>query len=399
MEEVLWKWFFERDIPELAECVDTVRWDEHGVCELLVAPEHSAGVVSPSVLEGVVAALQPLDVAVVATALVDGTTVVRASAKGGCRGGAPLVLEEAPAALALQCVSCGIRITGLPHQCPATEVFRLGTSWNLAALLASSPMFSRASPFGVPRPPAGSSLAQARHQALAFDKKLQSLAPVNERWLDTSSDAGLGTVLVEGGSQESYSDGDAASVFVVVAADEQRNSLLRSCSPQMKVLSRVLMSCLSERTRTACEDCAETEHSLPCALVHRLKRRFNGLPRAALFFVRWRPEHTTTTTTEDEEYKALFSRTLSLLGSCSRTTTVKKEPVRAQATTEREECAMSLASSIAEVCACSVSTAFQHQLWNMLCGTRGSCEEVPAQNQFEDTETLCQLLVKSFLNI
>ena len=398
MEEVLWTWFFEETIPELAECVDIVNWDENGTCNLFVAPEHSAGVVRRCVLEGVVAALQSLGVTVEATALVDGTTVVRASASVSGENGdsedrtvSPFVFEEAPAALALQCVSCGLHITGLPHCNPAAGLLRLGVSWNLASLLTSNPRFSRPSPFGVPRAPAGSTLPQARHQALAFDRKLQTLALTSERWLDTVSEAGVGTVLVEGRTK-----GAADSVFVVIAADEEHNRLLRTCSPAFGALAAALLACLSERGATMCGNCAAGEHPLPCVLVHRMNSS-SALPRAMLLFVRWRPDRNA------EQYTALLRRTLALLGSYSHTATVKKEPAGAQAITtgtpptDREECALSLASSIAEVCACSTNTAFQKQLWSMLNCSRGSSGEVPAQTSV-DTDVLCQRLVQAFLN-
>ena len=396
MEDVLWAWFFERSIPELAECVDTICWNENGTCDLVVAPERSAGVVRSCVLEGVVAALKNLGATVEATALVDGTTVVRASASVSCGSSGreipTFVFEEAPAALALQCVSCGLHITGLPHHSTATGLLRLGASWNLASLLTSNPLFSRASPFGVPHPPAGSAVAQARHQALIFDRKLQALALTCERWLDTDNEAGVGTVLVEGGAK-----GAGESVFVVVAVDEEHNKLLRACSPAFGTLNAALLACLSERGAITCGSCAAGDNPLPCLLVHRVSSS-NALPCATLFFIRWRQDR------NPEQYTALFRRTLALLGSCSRSVTVKKESAGIQANTtgspakEREECAVSLASSIAEVCECSANTAFQQQLWSMLNCCCASSGMMDAQNTV-DTDVLCQGLVKAFLNI
>lgn len=397
MEDVLWTWLFEGGIPELAECVDTVCWDGNGTCALHVAPEHSAGVVRSRVLESVVAALSTLDASVEATALVDGTIVVRASASCGSGGSknrtvSPFVFEEAPATLALQFVSCGLKITGLPHQNTAPGLLRLGTSWNLASLLTSCPVFSRVSPFGVPRPPAGSTLAQARHQALAFDRRLQTLAMTSERWLDTASEAGVGTVLVEDGTK-----GTAASVFVMVAIDEEQDKLLRACSPAFGPLSAALLACLSERGAALCEGNAAGDRPLPCMLVHRVSSS-SALPHATLFFIRWRPDR------KAEEYTALFRRTLALLGSYTHRTAVKKESLSVQAAatgtppTEREECAVSLASSIADVFACSVSTAFQQQLWSMLSCSGVGSGDVPAHNSV-DTDVLCQRLVQAFLNI
>ena len=370
MERVLWRWLVEREPAVLAASCERVLWHSDGVCELRVAHTRSAQLVQCDVLRAVLAGVQQLAhevkcaMSVVVTALINSTTVVRATATVVEEDEEPRVMfEEAPALLALRQVCCGVVIAGLAKQTEERRqrvLRRLDAAWHLARLLLEEDdkQPSACSPFAPPSPPlepqpldrghGGDCLALARSQVLKLLGGTQHWAaaarmPGSGHWQEVRSDVGVCSFAVS----SRYSvpkEETTVSLTVLVAVDAKQNKLLLGSSRHMAQLVGTYRSVVkSECGRESIEEKARMdEAAFPCIIKAK-----SPLPALLLLFVQWDEQRAEA---DPNLYASFFAHILSAAGQCIRSQHDEGE--------ERDFCARSLAASILDIISSSTNPDF-----------------------------------------